>query len=71
MPRKYIPAGILGVHERVWLSVKGCCALAPLKRLPGILGSLQGMEVGHLWAGQGSICAHHIVVLGQGRCELA
>ena len=29
--------------------------------LPRVLRSLQGMEVRHLWAGQGSICAHQIV----------
>ena len=40
---------------------KGLLCTGSPQGLPGILGSSQGMEVGHLWAGQGSICAHHIV----------
>ena len=49
---------------------KGLLCTGSPQGLPGILGSLQGMEVGT--SGQGRAAyALTILLLGQGRCELA
>ena len=61
---------MFGVHDRLWLSVKGCCVLASLKDCRASWAACRAWRSGT--SGQGRAAyALTMLLLGQGRCRTA